>query len=156
MGIYQVQVDSDNELFVIAEPIPVRQRNVMDFLAILHQLWGFTLEADFKKTLTGKRVLEKHSVPSMFCWSRSPRKRKSPKKREPPRGRVRLFDRSVASSPATVTDSPDPIYTAILNCHDYIFSGEPAKTTEEQLEAAHQRIEELETALNKQTIYKQL
>ena len=60
-------------------------------------------EADFKKTLTGKRVLEKHAVPSMFCWSRSPRKRKSPKKREPPRARVRLFDRSVASSPATVT-----------------------------------------------------
>ena len=60
-------------------------------------------EADFKKTLTGKRVLEKHAVPSMFCWSRSPGKRKSPKKREPTRTRVRLFDVSVPSSPVTVT-----------------------------------------------------
>ena len=41
-------------------------------------------EADFKKTLTGKRVLEKHAVPSMFCWSRSPRKRKSEKARTTP------------------------------------------------------------------------
>ena len=32
-------------------------------------------ETDFKTTLTGKRVLEKHAVPSMFCWSRSQRKR---------------------------------------------------------------------------------
>ena len=30
-------------------------------------------EADFKTTLTGKRTLEKYAVPSMFCWSRSPR-----------------------------------------------------------------------------------
>lgn len=60
-------------------------------------------EADFKTTLTGKRVLEKHAVPSMFCWSRSPRKRKSPKKRETPRARVRLFDRSVPSSRTSVT-----------------------------------------------------
>ena len=60
-------------------------------------------KADFKTTLTGKCVLEKHAVPSMFCWSRSPRKSKSPKKREPPRARVQLFDRSVPSSPATIT-----------------------------------------------------
>ena len=62
------------------------------------------------------------------------------------------------STSPVVVDSPEPIYTPTLNCHDYIFSGEPAKTTdlEEQLEAAHQRIEELEAALNKQTIYKQL
>lgn len=60
-------------------------------------------EADFQTTLTGKRVLEKHAVPSIFCWSRSPRKRKSPTKREPPRARVRLFDVSVPSSPVTVT-----------------------------------------------------
>ena len=31
-------------------------------------------EADFQTTLTWKRVLEKHAVPSIFCWSRSPRK----------------------------------------------------------------------------------
>ncbi|XP_020611263.1 THAP domain-containing protein 1-like [Orbicella faveolata] len=62
-------------------------------------------EADFQTTLTGKRVLEKHAVPSIFCWSRSPRKRKSPTKREPPRARVRLFDVSVPSSPVTVTAS---------------------------------------------------
>jgi len=42
------------------------------------------MEADFKETLTGKRVVERHAVPSMFRWSRSPRKKKSPKKREPP------------------------------------------------------------------------
>ena len=60
-------------------------------------------EADLKTTLTGKRALEKYAVPSMFCWSRSPRKKKSPKKGEPPRARVRLFDRSVPSSPATDT-----------------------------------------------------
>ena len=58
-------------------------------------------EADFKTTLTGKRVLEKHAIPSVFCWSSSPRKRKSPKKREARRARVRLFDVSV-SSPTTV------------------------------------------------------
>ena len=63
----------------------------------------FYKEADFNTTLTGKHVLQKYAVPSMFCWSRSPRKRKSPKKREPPRVRVRLFDRGVPSSPATVT-----------------------------------------------------
>ena len=60
------------------------------------------------------------------------------------------------STSPVVVDSPDPIYTPTLNCHDYIFSGEPAKTTEGQLEAAHQRIEELEAALNKQTIYEQV
>ena len=60
-------------------------------------------EADFQTTLTGKRILEKHAVPSMFCWSRSSRKRKSPKKQKPPRAQVQLFDRSVPSSPATVT-----------------------------------------------------
>lgn len=59
------------------------------------------------------------------------------------------------SSPV-VSNSPEPIYTPTLNCHDYIFSGEPAKTTEELLEAANQRIEELEAALDKQTIYIQL
>ena len=53
-------------------------------------------------------------------------------------------------------DFSEPIYTPTLNCHDYLFSGEPAKTTEELLEAAHQRIEELEAALHKQTIYFQL
>ena len=58
------------------------------------------------------------------------------------------------STSPVVVDSPEPIYMPTLNCHEYIFSGEPAKTTEEQLEAAHQRIEELEAALNKQTIYK--
>lgn len=36
------------------------------------------------------------------------------------------------------------------------FSGEPAKTIEELLEAAYQRTEELEAALEKQTIYEQL
>ena len=61
----------------------------------------------------------------------------------------------VSSSPVVV-DSSKPIYTPTLNCHNYIFSGEPAKTTEELLEAAHQRIEELEAALRKQTIYIQL
>ena len=60
------------------------------------------------------------------------------------------------STSPVVVDSPDPIYTPTLNCHDYIFSGEPAKATEGQLEAAHQRIEEMEAALNKQTIYEQL
>lgn len=55
------------------------------------------------------------------------------------------------SSPLMV-DSPEPIYTPTLNCHDYVFSGEPAKTTEDLLEAAHYRIEELEAALEKQTI----
>ena len=59
-------------------------------------------EANFKTTLTGKRVLEKHAVPSIFCWSRSPRKRKSPKKRKPPHARVRLFDLSVPLSSVTV------------------------------------------------------
>ena len=48
-------------------------------------------EEDFKTTLTGRRVLKKHAAPSMFCWSRSPRKRKSPKKREPPRAGVQLL-----------------------------------------------------------------
>ena len=56
------------------------------------------------------------------------------------------------SSPVVV-DSSEPIYTPTLNCHDYIFSGELPKTTEKLLEAAHQRIEELEAALEKQTIY---
>ena len=60
-------------------------------------------DANLKTTLTGKRVLEKHAVPSIFWWSRSPRERKSPKKREPPRARVRLFDVSVPLSPVTVT-----------------------------------------------------
>ena len=60
-----------------------------------------------------------------------------------------------APSPDLV-DSPEPIYTAALNCHDYIFSGEPPKTTEELPETDHQRIGELETALEKQTIYVQL
>lgn len=62
---------------------------------------------------------------------------------------------SSPSSPVVV-DSPEPIYTPTLNCHDYIFSGELPKTTEKLLEAAHQRIEELEAALEKQTIYVQL
>ena len=60
------------------------------------------------------------------------------------------------SSSPVVVDSPEPIITPTLNCHDYLFSGEPAKTTEELLEAAHQRIEELKAALHKQTIYIQL
>ena len=59
------------------------------------------------------------------------------------------------SSPVVV-DSPEPIYTPTLNCHDYIFSGELPTTTEKLLEAAHQRIEELEAALEKQTIYVRL
>ena len=62
---------------------------------------------------------------------------------------------SSPSSPVVV-DSPEPIYTPTLNCHDYIFSGELPKTTEKLLEAAHQRTEELEAALEKQTIYVQL
>ena len=62
---------------------------------------------------------------------------------------------SSPSSPVVV-DSPDPIYTPTLNCHDYLFSGELPKTTEKLLEAANQRIEELEAALEKQTIYVQL
>lgn len=57
------------------------------------------------------------------------------------------------SSSAIVVDSPEPVYTPTLNCHDYIFSGEPAKTTEELLAAAHRRIEEWEAAVEKQTIY---
>ena len=60
------------------------------------------------------------------------------------------------STSPVVVDSREPIYTPTLNCHDSFFTGAPAKTTEELLEAAHQRIEELEAALNKQTIYKQL
>ena len=51
------------------------------------------------------------------------------------------------SSSPVVVESPEPIYTPTLNCHDYTISGESAKTT------AHQRIEELEAALHKQTIY---
>ena len=62
---------------------------------------------------------------------------------------------SSPSSPVVV-DSLEPIYTPTLNCHDYIFSAELPKTTEKLLEAAHQRIEELEAALEKQTIYVQL
>ena len=58
-------------------------------------------------------------------------------------------------SSSVVVDSLEPIYTPTLNCHDYTFSGEPAKTTEKLLEAA-KRIEELEAALHKQTIYIQL
>ena len=49
------------------------------------------------------------------------------------------------SSSPVVVDSSEPIYTPTLNCHDYIFFGEPAKITEE-----------LEAALDKQTIYIQL
>ena len=60
------------------------------------------------------------------------------------------------SSSPVVVDSSEPIYTPTLNCHDYLFSGAPDKTTEELLEAAHQRIEELEAALHKQTMYFQL
>ena len=63
---------------------------------------------------------------------------------------------SKLSSSPVVVDSPEPIITPTLNCHDYLFSGEPTKTTEELLEAAHQRMEELEAALHKQTIYIQL
>ena len=63
---------------------------------------------------------------------------------------------SSCSSSPVVVDSPEPIYTPTLNCPDYIFSGEPSKTTEELLEAAHQRIEELDTSLEKETIYVQL
>ena len=37
------------------------------------------------------------------------------------------------STSPVVVDSREPIYTPTLNCHDYFFSGEPAKTTEEQL-----------------------
>ena len=62
---------------------------------------------------------------------------------------------SSPSSPVVV-DSPEPLYTPILNYHDYTFSGELTKTTEKLLEAAHPRIEELEAALEKQTIYVQL
>ena len=51
---------------------------------------------------------------------------------------------------------PEVSSSPLLNSHDYVFSGEPAKTTEELLEAAHQRIEELEAALHKQTMYMQL
>ena len=57
------------------------------------------------------------------------------------------------STSPVVKNSPEPIYTPTLNRHNYIFSGEPANTTEELLEAAHQRIEDLEAALNKETIY---
>ena len=63
---------------------------------------------------------------------------------------------SPCASSSVLVDSREPIYTPTLNCHDYIFSGEPPKTTEELLEAAHQRIGELEAALEKQTIYVQL
>ena len=63
---------------------------------------------------------------------------------------------SPCASSSVLVDSPEPIYTPTLNCHDYIFSGEPPKTTEELLEAAHQRIGELEAALEKQTNYVQL
>ena len=60
---------------------------------------------------------------------------------------------SSPSSPVVV-DSPEPIYTPTLNCYDNIFSGELPKTTEKLLEAAHQRIEELEAAWrSKQYMY---
>ena len=59
------------------------------------------------------------------------------------------------SSPVVV-DFPKRIYTPTLNCHVFFFSSEPAKTREELLEAANQRIEELDAALDKQTIYIQL
>ena len=55
-----------------------------------------------------------------------------------------------------LSTSPVVVDSPTWNCHDYIFSGKPAKTTEEQLKEAHRRIEELEAALNTQTIYKQL
>ena len=57
------------------------------------------------------------------------------------------------STSPVVENSPKPIYTPTLNYHNYIFYGEPANTTEELLEAAHQRTEDLEEALNKQTVY---
>ena len=62
------------------------------------------------------------------------------------------------SSPSSpiVVDYPEPMYTPTLNCHDYIFSGQLPKTTEKLLEAGHQRIEELEAALEKQAMYVQL
>ena len=40
---------------------------------------------------------------------------------------------SPCASSSVLVDSPEPIYTPTLNCHDYIFSGEPPKTTEELL-----------------------
>ena len=64
------------------------------------------------------------------------------------------FQQELSSCPSFIVDSPKPIYTPTLNCHDYFF-GEPAKATDELLEAAQQRIE-LETALEKQMIYVQL
>lgn len=47
-------------------------------------------------------------------------------------------------------------YLLTLNGHDYTFPGVPAKSTEERLEAAHERIEQFEVAHEKQSIFVQL
>jgi hypothetical protein len=39
------------------------------------------LDADIKKSLTGKRMLVKDSVPSLFAWTATPSKRVGPQKR---------------------------------------------------------------------------
>ena len=48
------------------------------------------------------------------------------------------------------------VYTPTLNSHDYIYSNVPELSTEEMLEAAQKRIEELEAMLEKQTLFRQL
>ena len=61
-------------------------------------------QSELKRTLTGKRELEKKVVPSIFNWITPPRKRKSPKKRK--FQHVRLDK----SSPASVIGKSLEIY----------------------------------------------
>ena len=61
-------------------------------------------EADFRTTLTGKRALEKVCRSEYVLLVKITQENKNPpKKGEPPRARLRLFDKSVPSSPATDT-----------------------------------------------------
>ena len=48
------------------------------------------------------------------------------------------------------------IYTPTLNVHDYTYYGVPEVSSEEMLEAAQRRIEEIEAVLEKQTLFSQL
>ena len=64
-------------------------------------------QLDFKKTLTGKRILEKNAVPNIFNWVTSSSKRKCPKKRQFQHVR---FDKS---SPASATGKSLEIYIVV-------------------------------------------
>ena len=56
-----------------------------------------------------------------------------------------------------VTGEPcETICTPTLNSHDYFSSGAPEMSTEEMLEAAQKRIEDLEAMLEKQTLFGRL